>query len=142
MYAVYAYKINPSKGVKSLEWMLLTNLPVKSFADASEKVKWYCLRWRIETYFKVLKSGFKIEECRLGNADKLIKFIAVMSVVAWKLFMLTLIARTDPEISCEIFIDKQHWMPLYLEIHKNKNGPKARPTWAILLGGLLCLGDF
>jgi len=45
--------------------MLLTNFPVKSFADASGQVKWYCLSWRIETYFKVLKSGPKIEECRL-----------------------------------------------------------------------------
>jgi len=143
MCAVYAYEINPPKGVKPLEWMLLTNLPVKSFADAYEKVKWYCLRWRIETYFKVLKSGLKIEECRLGDADKLIKFIAVMSVVAWKLFMLTLIARTDPEISCDILIDKQHWMPLYLEIHKNKELPKRAPKigstvrWIAMLGGFL-----
>jgi len=37
--AIYAYEINPPKGVKPLEWMLLTNLPVKSFADASKK---YC----------------------------------------------------------------------------------------------------
>ena len=143
MWAVYAYEINPPKGVKPLEWMLLTNLPVKSFADASEKVKWYCLRWRIETYFKVLKSGLKIEECRLGNADKLVKFIAVMSVVAWKLFMLTLIARTDPEIPCNTLIDKQHWMPLYLEIHKNKKLPKRAPKmgctvrWIAMLGGFL-----
>jgi hypothetical protein len=97
MYTVYAYEINQPKGVKPLEWVLLTNLPVKSFADALEKIKWYCLRWRIETYFKVLKSGLRIEECRLRDTDKLVKFIAVMSVIAWKLFMLTLIARTDPE---------------------------------------------
>ncbi len=143
MSAVYAYEIRPPKGVIPLEWMLLTNLPVKDFEDASEKVKWYCLRWRIETYFKVLKSGLKIEECRLGDANRLVKFIAVMSVVAWRLFMLTLIARTDPETPCDTLIDKQQWMPLYLEIHKNKKPPKKAPKissvirWIAMLGGFL-----
>ncbi|NOY74107.1 MAG: IS4 family transposase, partial [Gammaproteobacteria bacterium] len=57
--------------------------------------------------------------------------------------MLTLITRTDPEISCEIFIDRQHWMPLYLEVHKNKKLPKRAPKmgntvrWIAMLGGFL-----
>ncbi len=88
-----------------------------------------------------MKSGLKIEECRLGNADKLVKFIAVMSVVAWKRFMLTLIARTDPEIPCNTLIDKQHWMPLYLETHKKlpKRASKMGCTvrWIAMLGGFL-----
>ncbi len=70
-----------------------------------------------------------------------------MSVVAWKLFMLTLIARTDPEIPCNTLIDKQHWMPLYLEIHKNKKLPKRAPKmgctvrWIAMLGGFLGRAD-
>lgn len=143
MYAVYAYEITPPKGEKPLEWMLLTNLPVNSFNEAAEKIKWYCLRWRIETYFKVLKSGLKIEECRLGDANKLTKFIAVMSVVAWRLFMLTLIARTDPDTPCNTLIKDQQWKVLYLETHKNKTLPKKIPgighvvRWIAMLGGFL-----
>lgn len=143
MYAVYAYEISPPRGIKPLEWMLLTNLPVASFAEASEKIKWYCLRWRIETYFKVLKSGLKIEECRLGDANRLVKFIAVMSVVAWKLFMLTLAARTDPETPCNTLLDDEQWKVLYLETHKTKSLPKKVPMigsvvrWIAMLGGFL-----
>jgi len=51
-----------------------------------------------------------------------------MGVVAWKPFMLTLAVRTSPEISCDILIDKQHWMPLYLGIYKNKEFPEIGST--------------
>jgi len=60
MDAVYAYEVNPPENEEAVEWMLLTNMPVTNFQEACEKVLWYCLRWRIEMYFKVLKSGFKM----------------------------------------------------------------------------------
>ena len=66
MHAVYVLEKNPPDGEEAIEWMLLTNLPVMSYEDAYEKVLWYSLRWRIEMYFKVLKSGFRVESCRLG----------------------------------------------------------------------------
>lgn len=64
MHAVYVLEPNPPDGAEPVEWMLLTNLPVTSYEDACEKVQWYCLHWRIEMYFKVLKSGFRVEACR------------------------------------------------------------------------------
>jgi len=143
MQAVYAYEINPPKGEAPLEWMLLTNLPVNSLEAACEKIEWYGLRWRIETYFKILKSGLKIEACRLGDANRLATFIAVMSVVAWRLFMLTLIARTNPKTPCNTLIDDRQWKVLYLEIHKGKKLPRRTPEmgsvvrWIARLGGFL-----
>ena len=47
MYAVYAYESEPPENEESIEWMLITNLPVTNFQEACEKVAWYCLRWRI-----------------------------------------------------------------------------------------------
>ncbi len=63
-------------------------------------------------YFKVLKSGFKVEDCRLGNADRLIKYLTVMSVVAWRLFTITLMARTNPDTSCTEFLTENEWKRL------------------------------
>jgi hypothetical protein len=58
-------------GVESpLEWVLLTNLPLNNFESAVEKIRWYCLRWRIEIFHKILKSGLHVEECRLGPVTK------------------------------------------------------------------------
>ena len=143
MYAVYVFEANPPVGVEPVEWMLLTNLPVTDFAEAYEKVRWYCLRWRIEMYFKVLKSGFRVEDCRLGHADRLIKYLTVMSIVAWRLFMVTLIARTSPDIPCTKLLADSEWKVLFRKANKSKILPKTPPAigevviWVARLGGFL-----
>lgn len=106
-------------------------------------MKWYCLRWRIEVYFKVLKSGFKVEDCRLQTADRLIRYLAVMSVVAWRVYWLTLVSRTAPEITSNIFLSDFEWKILFTKFNPNKKIPKQPPTmkqitiWIARLGGFL-----
>jgi hypothetical protein len=63
--AVYAKEIDVPEGVEPLEWMLLTNLDVENTEQAVEKIRFYKMRWTIEEYHKVLKSGCTIEDCRL-----------------------------------------------------------------------------
>ncbi len=143
MYAVYVLEPNPPDGEDPVEWMLLTNLPVSSFDEAYEKVLWYCLRWRIEMYFKVLKSGFRVEACRLGYAERLVRYLTVMSIVAWRLFMITLIARTDPKTPCTELLAEHEWRVLYLKVNRNSKLPKKSPAigevviWIARLGGYL-----
>jgi len=143
MNAVHVLEDNPPKGEEPVEWMLLTNCPVTSFDDACQKVLWYSLRWRIEMYFKVLKSGFRVEACRLGNAERLARYLAVMSVVAWRLFMITLIARTDAATSCTKLLADHEWKVLYLKVNKKRDLPRKSPTigeaviWIARLGGYL-----
>jgi hypothetical protein len=143
MYAVHVLEKHPPQGEEPVEWMLLTNLPVTSFDEACEKVRWYSLRWRIEMYFKVLKSGFRVEACRLGSAERLARYLAVMSVVAWRLFRITLIARTDPATPCTNFLAQQEWRVLYQKANKNSDPPATPPTigeavtWIARLGGYL-----
>ena len=106
-------------------------------------MRWYCLRWRIEMYFKVLKSGFKVEACRLATADRLKRYLTVMSIIAWRLFMITLIARTDPATPCTEFLSEPEWKVLYGSVNKGKSLPANSPTmgeavvWIARLGGFL-----
>jgi len=143
MAAVYAYEANPPENEEPVEWMLLTNLPVTNFQEACEKVKWYCLRWRIEMYFKVLKSGFKVEDCRLATADRLTRYLSVMSIVAWRLFMITLIARAEPDAPCTEFLSDPEWKILFRRIHTGMPLPRTPPSarhaviWIARLGGFL-----
>jgi hypothetical protein len=94
-------------------------------------------------YFKVMKSGFRVEECRLGHGDRLARYLTVMSIVAWRLFMITLIARTDPATPCTEFIADQEWKVLFLKAKKNNPLPKEPPRieevviWIAILGGYL-----
>ena len=68
------------------EWMLLTNVPTEE-ADAAEVGKWYYFRWRIESFFKLLKShGHELEywqqESGLAIAKRLL--VAAMACVVVK----------------------------------------------------------
>jgi hypothetical protein len=61
----------PPQGKEGLEWVLLTNVFVKNFEEAIERIRWYKLRWTIEEYFRILKSGCKIESSRLSTKERL-----------------------------------------------------------------------
>jgi len=141
--AIYVRETAPPADEPPIEWMLLTNLPIKNFDQAYEKVRWYCLRWRIEMYHKVLKSGFRIEHCRLGDAQRLIRYVTVMSIIAWRIFMLTLLARTYPEAPCTTLLTDLEWQVLYRTMNKTSSLPSKPPSlcevtdWIARLGGFL-----
>ena len=94
-------------------------------------------------FFKVLKSGFKVENCRLAYANRLIKYLTVMTIVAYRLFLMTFIARTNPQMSCKGFLTDFEWKVLYFKMYKNKrppiNPPKIKDVvdWIARLGGFL-----
>ena len=143
MWAIHVLEKDPPEGEDPVEWMLLTNQPVTTLEEACERAHWYSLRWRIEMYFKVLKSGFRVEACRLGTADRLMRYLTVMSVVAWRLFMITLIARTNPSLPCSEFLSEQEWRVLAVKSSKNGCPPATPPViaealiWIAKLGGYL-----
>ena len=62
---------------KPLSWKLITDLPVQSREQAIEKLDWYAMRWNIETFFKVMKSGCKAEGAQLRTAERLSNLMAV-----------------------------------------------------------------
>jgi hypothetical protein len=142
MDAIYVREKASPAGVPPLE-MLLTNLTIENFAQAYEKVQGYCLRGRIEMYHKVLKSGFPIEHCRLGDAPRLIRYVTVMSIIAWRLFRLTLIARTHPAAPCTTLLTENEWQVLYGKIKRTTALPPPTPSlreaviWIARLGGFL-----
>jgi len=143
MHAVHAVEKNPPEGEDAAEWMLLTNQSVATFEDACEQVRRYSLRWRIEMFFKVLKSGFRVEACRLGTAERLICYLTLMSIVAWRLFMITLVARTDPSLPCTQFLSEKEWTVLSLKSEGKVRSSKDPLSiadalvWIAKLGGYL-----
>lgn len=143
MYVIQVLETNPPSGVKEIEWVLCTNIPVKNYNDSIEKVKWYCLRWRIEEYFKVIKSGFNVEGCRLQSADRLVRYLAVVSVVAWRVFWLTLVSRTSQNTNTHEFLGDTEWKVLFVKYNSSHKIPKTPPSlkqltiWVARLGGFL-----
>ena len=54
---IHAQERTVPESRKPIDWRLITNLPVKTAADAVEKLDWYAIRWKIEVFHKILKSG-------------------------------------------------------------------------------------
>lgn len=94
---IHAEERETPKNRKKIEWKLITDLPVASRADAIEKLEWYALRWKIEVFHKILKSGCKAEEAKLRTAQRLTNLIAVFCILSWRIFWMTMLNRSVPE---------------------------------------------
>lgn len=103
---IHAEELNPPEDRAPILWKLITNLPIETHADAVGKLEWYALRWKIETFFRTLKTGCRIEELRLTTADRLANCIALCCVVAWRVSWLTMLGREAPDASpAAVFTD-------------------------------------
>lgn len=91
---VFAKEIAGRKtGRPLIDWKLATDLPVTNIDEAIEKLKWYALRWRIEVFFKILKSGCKAEELKLRESERISKMILVYCILSWRVFWITMMNR-------------------------------------------------
>ena len=94
---IRALETEPSAGRSPIDWKLVTNLPVTDLAGAIEKLNWYVLRWKVEVFHKVVKSGCRAEDSRLQTAERLVKFLALITVVSWRIFFVSMSARAKPD---------------------------------------------
>ncbi len=97
MWLVLVAEVDGPKGVKPIDWVLYTSLPVESFEQAMVVVSYYEKRWLIEEYFKALKSGCRVTERQLKTKGRLEALAGLLSVVAVRLLQLKAHARTEPD---------------------------------------------
>jgi hypothetical protein len=94
---IHATERGAPKGSKPIEWKLVTDLPARTRSEAIEKIDWYAMRWKIEVFHKILKSGCKAEDSKLRTADRLANLMAVFCILSWRVFWLTMLNRTAPD---------------------------------------------
>ena len=90
---LHAIERDALRGRDPIEWKLITNLPVRSRTDAIEKLQWYAMRWKIETFHKILKSGCQAEQSKLRTAERLVNLLAMFCILSWRIFWLTMLNR-------------------------------------------------
>ncbi len=143
IWGILAQESHPPAGDEAVEWLLLTTLPVETFAQAITYLDWYACRWVIETYHKVLKSGCRVEERQFADADNLQRYLALDGVVAWRVLYLTMLARQAPDLPCSVVLETHEWQALYCFLHKTPHPPQQVPSltqairWLAQLGGFL-----
>ena len=99
---IQAQEENPPQGTEAVEWLLLTTIKIKSATDIETCLRWYTLRWRIEDWHRVLKSGCNIDDLAHETAERLRRAIAINLVIAWRIMLMTLLGRETPELPAEL----------------------------------------
>ena len=109
-------------------WILVTNMPIDTFSAIEEIVRYYSLRWRVETFHMVLKSGLGIEKAQQRKFESYKPLIHIYSVIALFIMQLTYVARFNPKMSCEYYFDQNEWKLLYRMANKTTTSPKKPYT--------------
>jgi Transposase DNA-binding/Transposase Tn5 dimerisation domain len=143
LWAVQVREVEPPDGVEPIEWLLLTTVAVHTVADAIERVEWYACRWGIEVWHRILKSGCRIEARQLATGERLQRCLTLYSVIAWRVFYATMLARAVPEMPCSVLLEIEEWQALYCAIHHCPTPPESPPSlgqavrWIAQLGGFV-----
>lgn len=117
---VLAREVDAPRGVEPACWRLLTSLSVGSGEDAARCVRWYSLRWRVERFHFVLKSGCRVEDLQLEERERVERALAAYTVVAWRLVALTYAARANPGASCLPWLSDREWATAHALVHGTK----------------------
>lgn len=139
---VRVYEVDAPAGIEPLEWILITSLGVNDLADARRVIYFYSVRWVIEEFHKVLKSGCRVEHLQFETAERLKPAIAVLCVVACRVLHLTKVSRQNPEADIKIVCTETERSVLekWMEMKKEKN-PKIT-TAGEFVRAVAILGGF
>ena len=72
---------------------MLTTCEITTTGQAQECLRWYCLRWRVEDWHRVLKSVCRIKALQHKTAERLKRAIAINLLIAWRIMRMTLLGR-------------------------------------------------
>jgi Transposase Tn5 dimerisation domain/Transposase DNA-binding len=132
---------NPPEGAEPVEWLLLTSLPVDTVEQVLTIIRFYCRRWSIEIYFRILKSGCKVEESQLEKADRFWPYLALCMIVAWRVQYLMMLGRECPDLPCDVAFDDDEWKTAYA-VAKNQPPPNKPPSLKTMIGLVASLGGY
>jgi len=140
--AVLVTEPDAPERVTPLRWLLLTDLPVADAGDAMTCLRYYQLRWLIERYHFVLKSGCRIEDSQLRSFDALRRLLALFSAVALRLLWIMYSCRADGDQPCTVAFSDVEWQVLYRQSQLGPLPERPPPLrdvvlWTAKLGGFI-----
>jgi len=119
-------------GVEPIEWLLLTSLPVATFAEAATVVDYYGCRWPVEVFFRIYKAGCRVEEIQLESDESLFPCLALYLIVAWRVHWLTMLGRTCPGLSCDAVFAEEEWRSVWAIVLREPV-PEAAPPLEVMI---------
>jgi hypothetical protein len=132
---------NPPADDVPVEWLLLTSLPIDTVEQVRLVVQYYSNRWMVEIFFRVLKSGCRVEDRRFEDMERLLPCLAVYLIVAWRVLFLCRLGRSCPEISCESVFEPAEWKAVYVVVRRQPP-PKVAPKLQEMIRLVAQLGGY
>ena len=87
-----------------------------------------------------MKSGCRAEQARLRTAERLTNLLAVLCVVAWRVFWLTMTSRATPDAPAEVALTEEE--VAILDRLAGDTSPPGRPTVSHYLVAIAKLGGY
>jgi hypothetical protein len=133
VWVVHAREQTPPPETKPLEWVLLTTINCTAADAALTCLRWYCLRWRIEDWHRVLKSGCRMEHAAHETAERLMRAVAINLVIAWRIMLMTLLGRETPDLPADVLFSDLEIQVLHAFAKKRRLPPPLRLGDAVRL---------
>ena len=140
LWGVRIVEINPPEDEDGVSWTLLTSLVVETVDTAVEMIDFYLQRWRVEDFFRVLKSGCRVEHLAFHTADRLQRAIAINTVIAWRIMLMTLLGREVPNCDATLMFTDHELA--FLQDYARKFGQKTPRDLATTVRLVALLGGY
>ena len=121
--------------------LLITSLPIDTLEEIQRVIDYYVARWTIEVFFRVFKTGCRVEEIQLETLGRLKNCLAFYKIIAWRIMYLTYMNRECPTMSCDVMFDDCEWQSVWQIVTKTKL-PKSPPTLNEFMSLLTRLGGY
>jgi hypothetical protein len=141
VHVVLVREITPPADDEPVEWLLLTTLPIDTVEQVGEIVQYYTVRFLMEVFFRVLKSGCRVEARRFEDLDRLLPCVAVYLIVAWRTLMLCRLGRSRPDLNCEAVFEPSEWKAVWT-VTQRSSPPKQPPRLEEMLKWIAPLGGY
>jgi hypothetical protein len=116
--AILAREEQPPAGEKAIEWRLLTNRTAETLEAVVELIDWYRRRWLVEIFFRIWKSGCRIEALQLGTRERLERALVIYLIIAWRILHLVTWGRDCPHLPGDVVFDPEAWQAAWIVAHR------------------------
>jgi len=139
--AILAREEQPPAGEKPIEWRLLTNRSAETLETVVELIDWYRRRWLIEIFFRILKSGCRVEALQLCSLERLERALVIYLIIAWRILHWVTWGRECPDLPCEVIFDPEEWQAAWI-VARRTPPPDTPPPLGSMVRIIAGFGGF
>lgn len=131
---ILAREESPPAGEKPIEWLLVTHEAVDTLDAACLRITGYRRRWLMEIFFRIVKSGCRVEALPLGTVERLERALMIYLIIAWRILHWVTLGRDCPHLPCEVVFAPEEWRAGWLVAKRQPPPPTLGDMIRIVTG--------